>query len=261
MILDLLVASSRRRVQRMKADGTMDRLRRETDGFCTDRGEAFRRGLAAPGLSFLCELKRASPSKGVIAEEFPCLDIARAYEAGGAAALSCLTEPEYFLGSMEYLRAVAAAVPLPVLRKDFITHECQIDEAALAGAAAVLLIAAILTDEELAAFQSRARELGLAALVEVHDEEELSRALQTGADCIGINHRNLKDFSIDLSLTERLRPLLPDGVLCVAESGMTDIESVRRVRDAGADAVLIGEMLMRAEDRTGLLRDMKNEVG
>lgn len=213
MILDTIAAASRRRAEAMKQDGRAERIQKAAEGFHTDCGKRFRERLAAPGLSFLCELKRASPSKGVIAEEFPYLDIARTYEEAGAAAVSCLTEPDHFLGSMDCLRETAAALSIPVLRKDFITDVCQIEEAALAA----------------------------------------------GADIIGINHRNLKDFSMDLTLTERLRPVVPPGVLCVAESGLTDRAAVRRMRKAGADAVLIGEMLMRAQDRGALLRQMIQE--
>lgn len=256
MILDTIAAASRRRAETMKQDGRAGRIREAAEGFHTDGGKRFRERLAAPGLSFLCELKRASPSKGVIAEDFPYLDIARTYEEAGAAAVSCLTEPDHFLGSMDYLRETAAALSIPVLRKDFITDVCQIEEAALAGASAVLLIAAMLTDEELQRFLHRTEALGMAALTEVHDGEELRRALAAGAVIIGINHRNLKDFSMDLTLTERLRPAVPPGTLCVAESGLTDRAAVRRMKEAGADAVLIGEMLMRAQDRGALLRQM-----
>lgn len=178
---------------------------------------------------------------------------------GGKRFRERLAAPEHFLGSMDYLRETAAAFSIPVLRKDFITDVCQIEEAALAGASAVLLIAAMLTDEELQRFLHRTKALGMAALTEVHDGEELRRALAAGADIIGINHRNLKDFSIDLTLTERLRPAVPPGVLCVAESGLTDRAAVRRMKKAGADAVLIGEMLMRAQDRGTLLRQMIQE--
>lgn len=249
MILEELAAASRRRAAEMRSDGRAAQFHEAAEGFHTDGGRRFRERLAAPGLSFLCELKKASPSKGVIAESYPYLAIAREYEAAGAAAVSCLTEPDRFLGSMEHLRRAAAALAIPVLRKDFLTDECQIEEAALAGASAVLLIAAMLTDEALARLRRRAEALGLAALVEVHSTDELRRALDAGADIIGINHRDLRDFSMDLSLTERLRPLVPPGVLVVAESGMQSGKDVRRMREAGADAVLIGECLMRARDR------------
>lgn len=259
MILETLAAASRRRAEALHQSGAAAALRARTEGFYTDKGEEFLRRLKRPGLSFICELKKASPSKGVIARHFPYMEIAGEYETGGADALSCLTEPDYFLGSIDYLKTVSERVSLPVLRKDFITDTCQVDEAALAGAAAVLLIAAMLTDRELAALQARARALGLAALVEVHDENEAARALQAGAGCIGINHRNLKDFSMDLSLTERLRPLIPAEIPCVAESGMMDQAVVRRMKESGADAVLIGEMLMRTKNRVSVLKTMVEE--
>lgn len=260
MILDTMAAESRARVRRMKADGTAARFREAVEGFHTAGGARFRERLAAPGLSFICELKKASPSKGVIAEEFPYLSIVKEYEAAGAAALSCLTEPLHFLGSLDILRETAQAVSIPVLRKDFLTDTCQVDEAALAGASAVLLIAAMLTDAELRRLHERAKALGLAALVETHSAEEVRRALDMGAELIGINHRNLQDFSMDLSLTERLRPLIPAGVAVVAESGLMEAADMRRMAEAGADAVLVGEAFMRAEDRGALLRNCIRET-
>lgn len=259
MILERLAAASRQRAAKMKEDGRAARLHDAVEGFRTEGGRRFRERIAAPGLSFLCELKKASPSKGVIAEDFPYLAIAKEYEAAGAAAISCLTEPDHFLGSLAYLRETAAAVAIPVLRKDFLTNECQIEEAALAGASAVLLIAAMLTDGELVRLLRRAEALGLAALTEVHSEGELHRALAAGADIVGINHRDLRDFSLDLSLTERLRPQVPQGILVVAESGLMSRDDVRRMREAGADAVLMGEALMRAADRGAMLRQLIEE--
>lgn len=259
MILEMIGAVSRRRVKEMEMNGQAARIRRAAEGFHTEKGAAFRARLEAPGLSFIGELKKASPSKGVIAEEYPFRSIAKEYEKAGAAAVSCLTEPDYFLGSLDHLREVSAAVSLPVLRKDFLTDAVQVEEAALAGAAAVLLITALLSDGELSVMLRRARGLGLASLVEVHSEEELDRALAAGADSIGINHRDLRDFTMDLSLTERLRPRIPAGVTVVAESGLASAAAVRRMKEAGADAVLIGEALMRAKDRGTALRQLMKD--
>lgn len=261
MILEEIAAAARARVERLKRDGYYRAI--EEQAYCRPAPHPFRfqKQLEKKGLSVIAELKKASPSKGVISRDFPFLDIARDYEAAGAAAISCLTEPRWFQGSIRYLAEVSQAVTIPVLRKDFIVDRCQIEEAALAGASAVLLIAAILTNRELGAYMECARKLGLSVLAEAHDGEEVRRLVQAGAGIIGVNNRNLKDFTIDLETAERLRPLIPRGTLCVAESGMTDPASVRRMREAGADAVLIGEMLMTAGDRKALLREIKRENG
>lgn len=217
----------------------------------------FQAALAAPGLSFICEVKKASPSKGVIAEEFPYLDIARAYDAAGASAISCLTEPKWFMGHDEYLREIAAEVSIPVLRKDFVVCERMIYQAKVLGASAVLLICAILTDEQLAAYGRLAAELGLSALVEAHDEEEIVRAVASGAKIIGVNNRNLKDFSVDFDNARRLRDSIPEGVLYVAESGVKEAADVASMAALGADAALIGEALMRADDKSAKLSEFR----
>jgi indole-3-glycerol phosphate synthase len=231
----------------------------------------FENALSAPGLSFICEVKKASPSKGVIAEDFPYLQIASEYEAAGAAAISVLTEPNYFLGSDEYLREIAARAKIPVLRKDFVVDEYQIYEAKVLGAQAVLLICALL-EPSTEARQSRgsppdtaaltryiatACELGLSALVEIHDEAEAETALAAGARIIGINNRDLKTFGVDLGLSARLRKLIPAGIVTVAESGVKSPDDVRAMRDSGIDAVLIGESVMRAPDKKQFLADLK----
>lgn len=213
----------------------------------------FRAALAASGLSFICEAKKASPSKGVIAEEFPYLEIAKSYEEAGAAAISCLTEPKWFLGKDAYLKEIAAAVSIPVLRKDFVVCERMIYQAKVLGASAVLLICAILSDEQLAEYGKLAEELGLSVLVEAHDEEEVARAVASGAKIIGVNNRNLKDFSVDFDNAHRLRERIPEGVLYVAESGVKGASDVAAIAQLGADAALIGEALMRADDRAATL--------
>jgi indole-3-glycerol phosphate synthase len=193
----------------------------------------------------------------VIAEDFPYLDIARDYEAAGAAAISVLTEPEFFQGRDEYLTQIAQTVALPVLRKDFVLDAYQIYEARALGAAAVLLIVALLSDEQLVAWRELAESLGMAALVEAHDHRELQRALNSGAGIVGVNNRDLKTFQVDLATAERLRPEVPAGVLFVAESGIQTPADVARMAAAGADAVLIGESLMRAPDRRAALAELR----
>ena len=221
----------------------------------------FYAALAAPGLSFICEAKKASPSKGIIAEEFPYLDIAKSYEEAGAAAISCLTEPKWFLGADAYLEEIAQAVTIPVLRKDFVVCKRMIYQAKVLGASAVLLICAILTDEQLAAYGRLAEELGLSVLVEAHDEEEVARAVASGAKIIGVNNRNLKDFTVDFDNARRLRQSIPEGVLYVAESGVKEASDVAAIAELGADAALIGEALMRAADRTAVLAEFRAAAG
>ena len=202
--------------------------------------------MAEPGLSFICEVKKASPSKGVIAEEFPYLDIAKSYEAAGAAAISCLTEPKWFMGADAYLTEIAAETSVPVLRKDFVVCERMIYQAKVLGASAVLLICAILSDEQLVAYRELAESLGLSVLVEAHDEKEIARAVASGAKIVGVNNRNLKDFSVDFDNVRRLRAHIPEDVLYVAESGVASADDVAAIAQMGADAALIGEALMRA---------------
>lgn len=221
----------------------------------------FQAALAAPGLSFICEAKKASPSKGVIAEEFPYLDIAKSYEEAGAAAISCLTEPKWFLGSDAYLEQIAQTVSIPVLRKDFVVCERMIYQAKVLGASAVLLICAILSNEQLREYGELAEELGLSALVEAHDEEEVARAVASGAKIIGVNNRNLKDFTVDFGNARRLRENIPEGVLYVAESGVKDASDVTAIAELGADAALIGEALMRASDKVQKLAEFRAAAG
>lgn len=218
---------------------------------------AFEKALRGDGLSFICECKKASPSKGLIAPDFPYLDIAQDYEAAGADAISVLTEPKWFLGRDEYLQEISRAVRTPLLRKDFTVDAYMIHQARALGASAVLLICAILSREELADYLSLADALGLSALVEAHDEAEVGMALEAGARVIGVNNRNLKDFSVDTENSRRLRQLIPGDVLFVSESGVKDAEDVRALRALGADAVLVGEALMRAPDKGAALRALK----
>lgn len=213
----------------------------------------FEVALEGAGMSFICEVKRASPSKGLIAPEFDYLDIARAYEDAGAAAVSCLTEPYWFQGHDEYLNAIASEVSIPVLRKDFVVDEYMVYAAKALGAQAVLLICSILDDAQLAAYKALCDELRLSALVEAHDEREVERALAAGARVVGVNNRDLATFKVDIHTSRRLRALVPDQVLFVAESGIHGHDDVAALADIGVDAVLVGEALMRAADKRAAL--------
>ena len=215
---------------------------------------SFAENLQRPGLNFICECKKASPSKGLISPEFPYLDIAKAYERGGASAISVLTEPEYFLGADEYLKEIAAQVRLPVLRKDFTVNAYQVFEAKTLGAAAILLICAILSPVQLREFRLAAESVGLDAMVETHDVREIETALKSGANIIGINNRNLKDFTVDLHTCLQLRAEIPEDRICIAESGIRGAEDIRRLEAARFNGVLIGETLMRSGNPETVLR-------
>ena len=220
----------------------------------------FERALRQPGMSFICEVKKASPSKGIIAEDFPYVDIAKDYEAAGASAISCLTEPYWFLGSDVYLEEIAETVSVPVLRKDFTCSEYMIWQAKALGASAVLLICSVLDDVELREYHRLTEELHMSALVEAHDAGEIERAKQAGARIIGVNNRNLKDFSVDIGHSARLRQLAGEDTVFVSESGIRGPEDMKALCENGTDAVLIGEMLMRSPDRQAALKTLMQEV-
>lgn len=217
----------------------------------------FEKALRKPELAFICECKKASPSKGIIAAEFPYLQIAREYEQAGAECISVLTEPKWFLGSNSYLGEIAAAVSVPCLRKDFVVSPYMIYEARVSGAAAVLLICSLLTEKELADYIEICNSMGLSALVEAHSEAEVKMAVRAGAKIIGVNNRNLKDFSVDTENSRRLRELVPPEIIFVAESGVSCTADVQQLRQIGADAVLVGEALMRAADRKAKLAELR----
>ncbi|MCJ7600671.1 MAG: indole-3-glycerol phosphate synthase TrpC [Desulfobulbaceae bacterium] len=244
MILDTIVAQKRHEVKQLLARGIGE------PEYAAAPPRGFQRALTAfAGISLIAEAKKASPSKGVICADFDPVSIARQYEAGGAQAISVLTDEKFFQGSLAYIPMVRAAVDLPVLRKDFIIHEVQISEAGRFGADAILLIAAILETEQIRDFLAKSRELGMDALVEVHDEAELEKALAAGSPLIGINNRNLKDFSMDLETTFRLKRQIPEEIPVVSESGIRTVEDIRGLAAAGIAAVLVGETLMRAGGR------------
>ena len=220
-------------------------------------GFAFEKKLAESGMSFICECKKASPSKGIIAEDFPYLDIARSYEKAGASCISVLTEPTWFMGSLDYLGEIASEVSIPVLRKDFTIDEYMIYEARARKASAVLLICSILDSNTLGKYIRLCDELELTALVEAHDKNECDMALGEGARVIGVNNRNLRDFTVDPTNCLRLRDYIGDKALFVAESGVKSREDVAELERSGVDAVLIGESMMRASDKTEFLNSLK----
>jgi len=215
----------------------------------------FKSAISGNGINIIAEVKKASPSKGVIREDFDPVEIAKAYERGGAKAISVLTDKKFFQGSPFYLRQVAESVKLPVLRKDFIIDEFQIYGAKALGASSFLLIVSILSDQQLKDFIELGRELGLEPLVETHDEEEVERALKAGAEIVGVNNRDLKTFTVSLETTLRLLPIIKEeGKLLVSESGIKNKDDILRLREAGVDAFLVGETLMRSENPEEVLR-------
>ena len=208
-------------------------------------------------MSFICECKKASPSKGLIEPDFRYLEIAREYEAAGADCISVLTEPKWFLGSDEFLKEIAKTVSIPCIRKDFTVDEYQIYQAKTLGAAAVLLICSILSEVQLGEYIKICDSLGISALVEIHDEKEAGMAVRAGARIIGVNNRNLKDFTVDTANSKKLRDLIPDDIIFVSESGVKSTDDIRAIREIGADAVLIGETLMRADDKKAKLDELR----
>lgn len=248
---DLIQMIQKRKVQML--------LHPEQQSITSGTPHSFYQALKKEGMSYICEVKKASPSKGLIAPAFPYLEIAKEYQEAGAAAISCLTEPFYFQGSDRYLQEITAAVDIPVLRKDFTVDEYMIFQAAAYGAAAVLLICAILNDEQLKEYRELAEELGMDALVEAHDEEEAERALKSGARIIGVNNRDLKTFQVDMQNSIRLRKLAPENVVFVSESGIKTSDDIRKLYDNQVDAVLIGETLMRSQDKKAALEELNGK--
>lgn len=257
MILDTLAKSTRKRVELAKQSVPFEKVRDMALSLPSDREFLFEKALESKGMSFICEVKKASPSKGLIAEDFPYLKIAAEYEQAGASAISVLTEPEYFKGSDEYLKKIAAKVSVPVLRKDFTIDAYQIYEAKLLGASAVLLICALLDTETIRGCLEICERLGLSALVEAHSEEEISSALKAGARIIGVNNRDLRTFEVDIHHCTNLRKLVPKSCLFVAESGIRTREDITILEEASVNGVLIGETLMRSPDKQKMLSELK----
>ncbi len=259
MILDKLAASARVRVDRLKAERPLESVREEALSIKPEKPFCFEAALKKEDIAFICEVKKASPSKGLIAPDFPYVHIAKDYEAAGADAISVLTEPEYFLGSDDYLSAVKRAVNIPVIRKDFTIDPYQIYEARIIGADAVLLICALLDTEALTEYIRIADTLGLTALVEAHDAAEVASALEAGARVIGVNNRNLKTFEVDIENSARLRQLVPEHITFVSESGIKTSGDIDALRKNGTDAVLIGETLMRSSRKAEELARLRGE--
>ena len=258
-ILDQLADFARERTEKAKKKIPPEEIRRQA--LALPKGNfAFENALKKPDISFICECKKASPSKGLIAPSFPYSEIAKAYEAAGADCICVLTEPKWFLGNDAYLKEIASTVSVPCLRKDFTVDEYMIYEAKVLGASAVLLICSILSEEQIKEYISICDELGMSALVEAHDESEVQAALHAGARIIGVNNRNLKDFSVNTDNSRRLRERIPRGVLFVSESGVKTAGDVAKLRQIGADAVLIGETLMRAADKRAKLDELRGVV-
>ena len=257
MILDEIAAYTKERIEYEKSKFPMTEIRAQAKDLNADTGYIFEKALAKPGISFICEAKKASPSKGVITEDFPYVRIAKEYEAAGADAMSVLTEPNWFKGKDEYLKEIRKEITIPIIRKDFTVDEYMIYQAKLMGADAVLLICAILSDTQLQEYYGIADELGLSALIETHDEEEVQRALKAKARIIGVNNRNLKDFTVDIENSVRLRNMVPEDILFVSESGMKTRSDIARLEENGTNAVLIGETFMRSSDKAAMLNELR----
>lgn len=261
-ILELIATKTRERISEEMQKISLGEIRRQAeaqcknDDFFSENGDVFQKALSRPGISFICEVKKASPSKGIIAENFPYLDIAKEYEAAGASAISCLTEPYWFLGSDKYLKEITSGVSIPVLRKDFTVDPYMIYQAKAYGASAILLICSILDDSELRDYMQLAKALHLDVLTEAHSAGEIERASDAGAKIIGVNNRNLKTFEVDVENSRKLRSLAPKDTIFVSESGIKTADDILALYENGTDAVLIGETLMRASDKRAMLKEL-----
>jgi len=258
MILDEIIEKTREDLAKRKEEFTMDWLGRSLafNPFAPRDIKPYLTATKENPYRIIAEVKKASPSKGVIREDFDPLVIAQEYEKGGASAISVLTEPHYFQGNIEYLTGIRRYVSTPLLRKDFIVDKYQILEAVVYGADFILLIAKALSKKELKSLLEYTWRLGMEALVEIHDKEDLTKAIFAGANIIGVNHRNLDTFKMDMDLTEKLMPLIPNGKIIVAESGLNDKETIEHLSSVGADAFLIGEHFMRKENISEALKDL-----
>ena len=259
MILDEIILKTKDDLDKRKKEFTMDWLGRSLafNPFAPRDIKQYLKATKENPYRIIAEVKKASPSKGVIREDFDPLFIAQEYEKGGASAISVLTEPHYFQGNLEYLTGIRRYVSTPLLRKDFIIDEYQILEALVYGADFILLIAKALSTKELKALLEYTLRLGMEALVEIHDKEDLTKAIFAGANIIGVNHRNLDTFEMDMNLTEKLMPLIPSGKIIVAESGLKDKETIEHLSSVGADAFLIGEHFMRKDNISESLKELK----
>ena len=255
-ILDEIAEHAKQRVAELKKNKSLEEIKEEA--FNLPKGDfEFEKALRKDDIAFICECKKASPSKGLIAEDFDYINIAKEYEVAGADCISVLTEPKWFLGKDEYLKDIANTVNVPCLRKDFTVDEYMIYEAKILGAKAVLLICSILTKEQIREYIEICDKLGISAIVEAHDETEVKMAIAANARIIGVNNRNLKDFSVDTENSKRLRKLIPEDVIFISESGIKSREDIKVLEDAKVDAVLIGETLMSADDKKALLDELR----
>ena len=262
MILDEIVAKTKIRITERKKEKSLDTVIEEALQKEVDNIFPFEKALKNEDIAFICEVKKASPSKGIISENFPYLDIAKEYEEAGADAISVLTEPFYFEGKDIFLEEIAKKVKIPVLRKDFVIDEYMIYEAKALGASAVLLICSILEEDILLKYIKLANSLGISALVEAHDESEIKRAISCGARIIGVNNRNLKNFTVDINNSANLRKFVPEEIIFISESGIKTLEDIKRLREFNVNGVLIVETLMRCENKKKALdklRGYKNE--
>ena len=257
-MLDEIVEKTKQRVEMAKSIMPLEDIKKQVSLLEISDEFPFKRALSEDGISIIAEVKKASPSKGLIAEDFEYLNIAKEYEAAGASAISVLTEPYFFQGSDEYLEEIAQNVSLPVLRKDFVIDEYMIWEAKLLGASAILLIVSILDIVQLKKYLDLAHELGLSAIVETHDGDEIMRAMTVGAEIIGVNNRNLNDFSVDIDNSINLRRCVSGDVIFISESGIKTPEDVARLKENNVDAVLIGETLMKSDDKKAMILELKN---
>ena len=257
-MLDEIVEKTKERVEKAKEAIPLDELKKEVSQLEISDEFPFKKALSGDDIAIIAEVKRASPSKGLIAEDFDYLKIAKEYEEAGASAISVLTEPYFFKGDNEYLKEIAENVSIPILRKDFVIDEYMIWEAKLLGASAVLLIASILDIASLKKYLDLAHDLGLSAIVETHDGDEIRMAMNVGAEIIGVNNRNLEDFTVDIENSINLRRCVGNDVIFISESGIKTKEDVARLKENDVDAVLIGETLMKSDDKKAMISELKN---
>lgn len=259
-ILDKIVDTVKERLDEYKKIDDLKSIRKKAEDYTNENSYNFYNALKSNSMSFICEVKKASPSKGIIADEFDYINIAKEYEKAGANAVSCLTEPYFFKGSDIYLKEIKENIKLPVLRKDFIINEYMIYQSVLLNADAVLLIAGILDKNQLKEYVSLTKELNISALVEVHDEYELEKALYASAQITGVNNRDLKTFNVDINNSIRLAKYIPEDVVYVSESGIKTYEDIKMLADNKVNAVLIGETLMREKDKVSALKKLRGEI-
>ena len=259
MILDEIVAVTKVRVQKKHIQTSYEEIKNQANVLAKreiNKTFLFEKALSTDEISLICEVKKASPSKGVITKEFPYKEIALEYQKAGASCISVLTEPNFFQGNDKYLKDICELVSIPVLRKDFVIDDYQIYEAKVLGASCVLLICALHDEEKLEEYINICDSLGLSALVEAHDEKEIEKAVKAGARIIGVNNRDLKTFQVDITNSIRLRNKVPDHILFVAESGIRNADDIKQLKDAGVNGVLIGETMMRCADKKQMVQNI-----